>query len=154
MAPRGRRPDSRPRGGPPCSEGGVRRRVESWIPAESPGLPSQDPSLMRTEAGDSRRWHGWELDFRPARQRESAKKGPRSRLFGGQPLQLGPSANVHLSVDDNRHLNRIAAPGGHAADLIQTMTDDDNRATQTMKVVGQGLQQVFVGRILMVRKLV
>src|SRR2546422_10960826 len=146
MAPRGRRPDSRPRRGPPRFERGGPSPVESWISAASPGLPSQDPSLMRTEAWDSRRWHGWELDFRPARQRESAKKGTRSRLFGGQPLQLGPSANVHLSVDDNRHLNRIAAPRGHAADLIQTMTDDDNRATQTMKVVGQGLQQVFVGR--------
>src|SRR5437867_13245523 len=140
MAPRGRRPDSRPRRGPPRFERGGPSPVESWISAASLGLPSQDPSLMRTEAWDSRRWHGCELDFRPARQRESAKKGTRSRLFGGQPLQLGPSANVHLSVDDNRDLNRVAAAHGHATDLIQTMTDDDNLPAEAMMPFGDGLQ--------------
>jgi len=45
-----------------------------------------------------------------------------------------------MSIDDNRDLNRVAAAHGHATDLIQTMTDDDNRAAEAMKAVGQGLQ--------------
>src|SRR2546426_12565971 len=50
MAPKGRRPDSRPRRGPPRFERGGPSPVESWISAASLGLPSQDPSLRRTEA--------------------------------------------------------------------------------------------------------
>ena len=109
---------------------------------------------MRTETWDSRRWHGCELDVGFARQSEPTEKRTGSYRFCRQAPQLRPSANVHLAVDHNRYLNGIAISIGHAADLIQAMTDDDNRATQTMKAVGQGLQQVFVGRILMVRKLV
>src|SRR5207245_4711076 len=37
---------------------------------------------------------------------------------------------------------------------VEMMTDDDNGATLAMLALGQRLQQVFVGRILMVRKLV
>ena len=109
---------------------------------------------MRKEAWGSRRCHGCELDVGFVRQSEPTKKRTGSYRFCRQALQLRPRANVHLPVDDNRYLNGIAISIGHAADLIQTMTDDDNGATQTMKAVGQGLQQVFVGWILMVRELV
>src|SRR2546427_10190209 len=142
MAPRGRRPDSGPRRGPPRFERGGQSPVESWISAASPGLPSQDPSLMRTETWDSRRWHGCELDVGFARQSEPTEKRTGSFRFCSQAPQLRPSANVHLAVDHNRYLNGIAISIGRAADLIQAMDSHDNRARVPMKAVGQDIHSV------------